>query len=361
MRRLRDLESCSMPVNLPSGDANRAAVTSTSVPAEKTGLFCRLFAGRTDVFAVRRENSRTGKPGCSPACRNDWKPGVSGKAQVKCGACRNQAFVPLTDEIIAAHLRGVDPARRSRSFVCGADPRLPDDTCIFLAANFNGDDWAADALAFLETCRVERSASAFGDVDQKIEKRGAVHIARRVLQTCGQIMRCAVVDDLVPRNPVAGVTPADVLMPCKYRNDPRSDEQGAARLAAESPADPCGIRALTSKELSGLLRVIDRYAGSNHTGLAPCLMALTFARTSEWIGACWSGIDRDNGCWSLPADRTKTPLRGLDPSRAVTPPRAPADCARACRWRRKWRCTARVRRAAPVARPRHRGAGRSHH
>lgn len=54
-------------------------------------------------------------------------------------------------------------------FVCGVYPLLGDDTCWFLAADFDGEEWAADALAFYETCRVncvpatiERSRSGEG-------------------------------------------------------------------------------------------------------------------------------------------------------------------------------------------------------
>ncbi|MBV6415836.1 MAG: Prophage integrase IntS [Steroidobacteraceae bacterium] len=105
----------------------------------------------------------------------------------------------------------------------------------------------------------ELSASSFREVVQKIERRGALDIAKRVLQTCGQIMRFALVNDLVNHNPVAGVKPADVLMPHKRRNYPRVDE----------------------KELPDLLRGIDCYVGGEHTRLALQLMALTFVRTSE--------------------------------------------------------------------------------
>lgn len=38
-------------------------------------------------------------------------------------------------------------------------------------------------------------ASAFGDAVLKTERRGALDIAKRVLQTCGQIMRYAVAHD----------------------------------------------------------------------------------------------------------------------------------------------------------------------
>ena len=57
----------------------------------------------------------------------------------------------------------------------------------------------------------EIPASAFRNAVQKIERRGALDIAKRVLQTCGQIMRYAVANDMARHNPVADVKPADIL------------------------------------------------------------------------------------------------------------------------------------------------------
>ena len=127
------------------------------------------------------------------------------------------------------------------------------------------------------------SASTFRDVVQKIERRGALDIAKRVLQTCGQIMRYAVVNDLASHNPVAGVKPADILKPHKRRNYPRVGEN----------------------ELPALLRAIDGYVGSEHTRLALQLMALTFVRTAELIGARWSEFDMEKARWGIPAERMK--------------------------------------------------------
>jgi integrase len=129
----------------------------------------------------------------------------------------------------------------------------------------------------------EIPASAFRDAVRKIEQRGAVDIAKRVLQTCGQIMRYAIANDFTTHNPVAGVKPGDVLKPHKRRNYPRIDE----------------------KELPALLRAIDSYVGSEHTRLALQLMALTFVRTSELIGARWSEFDTKAARWNIPAERMK--------------------------------------------------------
>lgn len=145
------------------------AITASGV-TDQVALFRRLFAGRPDVYPVRWENAKTGRSGYAPACANDWVKGVCGKPQVKCGECQNQAFIPVSDEVIEAHLHGMDP-RRSRQveFVVGVYPLLADETCWFLAADFDGEHWTGDALAYLQTCRskgvpaaLERSRSGKG-------------------------------------------------------------------------------------------------------------------------------------------------------------------------------------------------------
>lgn len=125
--------------------------------------------------------------------------------------------------------------------------------------------------------------SAFRDTVKKVEARGALDIAKRILQTCGQIMRYAVAHDLAERNPVADVKPADILKSHKKRNYPRVDEA----------------------ELPTLLQAIDSYSGGEHTRLALQLMALTFVRTSELIGARWSEFDMKADRWNIPAERMK--------------------------------------------------------
>jgi integrase len=129
----------------------------------------------------------------------------------------------------------------------------------------------------------EVPASAFRQAVQKIEQRGAAEIAKRVLQNCAQIMRYAVANDMADRNPVADVRPADILKPRKKRNHPR----------------------VSAKELPTLLQAIDRYVGNEHTVLALQLMALTFVRTSELIGARWPEFDFKAARWEIPKERMK--------------------------------------------------------
>ena len=138
-----------------------AAVTNNSPSSEKVGLFKQLFAGRPDVFPVRWENKRSGRSGYSPACSNEWVKGICGKPKVKCGECPHQAFIPPADNIIEKHLRG--------DLVAGVYPLLQDETCWFLAADFDKQSWADDTKALLETCHakgihaaLERSRSGNG-------------------------------------------------------------------------------------------------------------------------------------------------------------------------------------------------------
>ena len=81
-------------------------VNYQSTPQEKIRLFRALFRGRDDVYPRRFESRRTGKAGYAPACANEWVTGLCDKPRVKCAQCRHRRFLPLTDDVIDAHLRG---------------------------------------------------------------------------------------------------------------------------------------------------------------------------------------------------------------------------------------------------------------
>ncbi len=136
--------------------------------AAKIALFRSLFRGREDVLPRRWENPKTGKSGFAPLCRNEWVRGVCGKPQVKCGECPNQAFVPAGDEIFHWHLAG-RTVGGSADFSLGVYPMLQDETCWFLAADFDKRSWMQDVAAFRDTARakgvpiaIERSRSGNG-------------------------------------------------------------------------------------------------------------------------------------------------------------------------------------------------------
>ena len=95
---------------------------------------------------------------CLPQRMGSWDLREAG---IKCGNCPNQAFVPVGDDFVRSHLQGRElaNARRAEPFVGGVYPLLVDETCWFLAADFDKECWHRDALAFLTTCR-EKGVSA---------------------------------------------------------------------------------------------------------------------------------------------------------------------------------------------------------
>lgn len=145
-------------------------ITADSPPQQKITLLRRLFRGREDVYARRWESAKTGKSGYQPACQNEWIGGICDKRKVKCADCPHRVFLPLTDTVVANHIRGYEPSDRTfRDFTVGIYPLLPDETCWFLAVDFDKATWQDDALAFMETCRayhipagLERSRSGNG-------------------------------------------------------------------------------------------------------------------------------------------------------------------------------------------------------
>lgn len=113
-------------------------------PAEKVALFRRLFRGRTDVYPIRWEGKTSGRAGYTPACANEWRAGVCEKPRIKCGDCSNRLLIPLSDAVIYDHLAG--------EHTVGVYPLLEDESCYFLAVDFDEAQWRDDALAFMKSC-----------------------------------------------------------------------------------------------------------------------------------------------------------------------------------------------------------------
>ena len=135
-------------------------------PNEKIALFKELFIGRTDVYAKRYYNQKTGQSGYVPACANEWVQGVCDKKAYKCSQCPNRSFIKITDRVIYNHLKGDDEFTRD---VIGVYPMLPDETTKFLAIDFDKDSWQDDVKAVRQICSqyeipiyVERSRSGNG-------------------------------------------------------------------------------------------------------------------------------------------------------------------------------------------------------
>jgi integrase len=116
-----------------------------------------------------------------------------------------------------------------------------------------------------------------------IEQRGARDIAKRALQTTGQVFRYGIAHGYAKRNPATDIRPGDIL-----RSTPKTNY---ARIDA--------------KELPNLLKRIERYQGKHVTRMAMKLMAMTFLLTSELIEAQWAEFDLEAARWDIPAERMK--------------------------------------------------------
>ena len=99
-------------------------------------FFGALFAARTDVYAIRFDNQRTGKCGWIPAVRGGWRKGVRHE---------DRSYLPLTPAVLAAHLKG--------EVHIGLYPLLDGDRCWWLAADFDGPEAMFDALMYVKAGR----------------------------------------------------------------------------------------------------------------------------------------------------------------------------------------------------------------
>lgn len=86
LRAVLDAHGIDFQRSLAEPVAPQQSGTSRLSTDEKVTLFRRLFQGRTDVYPVRWQ-SKAGKSGYSPACANEWRPGICEKPRIKCSDC----------------------------------------------------------------------------------------------------------------------------------------------------------------------------------------------------------------------------------------------------------------------------------
>ena len=147
--------------NEPTESSPSPGVNNRSDSISKIRLFMSLFKGRDDVYAKKWENKNKATSGYSPVCLNQWQVGLCGKPKASCSKCANQLYEALDEHVIEDHLRG--------SIVAGIYPMLPDETCHFLAMDFDEAGWQDDVTTVREVCTefnipvsVERSQSGNG-------------------------------------------------------------------------------------------------------------------------------------------------------------------------------------------------------
>ncbi len=142
-------------------DTTTTTINNHSHSIDKINLFMSLFKGRNDVYAKRWDNEKNGKSGYSPVCINLWQSGLCRKPKGSCTKCENKLYADVDMNVIENHLRG--------NSVIGMYPMLPDETCFFLAIDFDDGNWQKDISALRDVCEefnipvaIERSRSGNG-------------------------------------------------------------------------------------------------------------------------------------------------------------------------------------------------------
>jgi hypothetical protein len=150
--------SAAAPAPARKNSERSSSVTNSSHPDVKVSLFRSLFRGREDVYAVRWEG-KGGRTGYSPAGIREWDSTLTKSGKKK--PLRLSKQFPLSDDVVRDHLLGKE--------TIGVYPLLQDDTCWFIAVDFDKKSWQTDACAFLKTCyetgvpaSLERSRSGNG-------------------------------------------------------------------------------------------------------------------------------------------------------------------------------------------------------
>jgi len=155
LAEMREIRSRAKMPELPLGKG------TPGTNREKIDLFLGLFGARRSVYPKLWTNHNKGTKGYSPACGNEWVGGLCEKPRVKCSECPNQNFPPLDHSAVHLHLTG--------RHTIGTYAIREDDSCIFLAADFDGDGWMQDIEAYRRAAEqmgisvgVERSRSGNG-------------------------------------------------------------------------------------------------------------------------------------------------------------------------------------------------------
>lgn len=172
---------------------------------KRIALFRSLFRGREDVYACRWE-SPDGRSGYSPASRKDWKAiNRSRPEDRKKVDLKTRKYFPLTDSVIENHLLGKE--------TIGVYPLLSDETCWFLAVDFDKKTWQEDSTAFMDTCREMQVPAA---LERSRSGRGGhvwIFFERAVPAITARKLGCAILTRTMERRHQLGLDSYDRFFP----------------------------------------------------------------------------------------------------------------------------------------------------
>jgi superfamily II DNA or RNA helicase len=240
-------------------EAPPGLVHHRSAEDDKVAFFGALFAARTDVYAIRFDNHRTGKSGWVPAVRGGWQKGVRHE---------DRAYLPLTPGVLAAHLKG--------EVHIGLYPLVDGDKCWWLAADFDGPEAMLDALMYVKAGRalqvpvaLEVSRSGVGahawvfftsPVPAEMARRLGTGLLREAMALRGRMTlasydRLFPSQDLLPAGGVGNLIAAPLFKPARQNGatvfldletlEPREDQW--AYLSTLGRMTPQELRRATSR------------------------------------------------------------------------------------------------------------------
>ena len=178
---------------IPSMD-NYVQADKSMTMAQLVALYRELFYGRQDVYAVRWENQKAGTHGYAPKCKNEWDRNICGKAMRIKGACKKCVYKEnqeITNATIQQHFTGTGV----NALVMGVYPLLEDESCRFLAIDFDKGNWQEEILVAKRVYEeygiksyIERSRSGNGGhlwvfFTESIEAHIARKLGIKVLET----------------------------------------------------------------------------------------------------------------------------------------------------------------------------------
>lgn len=127
------------------------------------------------------------------------------KPKVKCGDCAHRLLLPLTNQVFYDHLAG--------THTIGVYPLLPDDTCCFLAIDFDEADWREDAKAFMQSCTELAIAAALEISRSGNGAHAWIFFAEPVVARSARQLGAALISSTCHRTRQLSLTSYDRLFP----------------------------------------------------------------------------------------------------------------------------------------------------
>jgi len=318
LRRVLSEQGISLPAEparIPSAPqldlgSDQGRVNCRSSPEAKIALFRSLFRGREDVYAARWEG-REGRHGYVPVAERDWKAYLASPPEDRKRVDRQtRKLLPLSDDAIRKHLAG--------EITAGIYPLLPDETCWFLAVDFDKKTWQLDAAAFLATCQevgipaaLERSRSGRGGHVWVFFENGIPAATARKLG-------CSILTRTMERRHQVGLDSYDRLFP-NQDTLPKGGFGNLIALPLQKIPREAGNSVFVDAEFNlypdqwSFLATVQRMSISTAEGLVE-----EAARRGDVIGVRISLADEDQSDpWTLPPSRKRAerPVQGPFPER----------------------------------------------